>query len=233
MIATFRFGVGLGLALTSVFIRQIGLAIFFGFVVAYPFWRGLGRKWFLQAVVPAVLAFVALKAYERGLIAVERMPRIYPKFNEGLSRPLRELAQLRLGVLMVPIFRVLELLIYLGLFTAPFSLLLWPSSLSRLSRRGRIVELGWVGGLTVVMTACVCGQRGLMPIGGNIVLDFGLGFRVGLSGEWPGRAPAVVALGVTVLSVLGAILVLQALARVVWRILIRPKSPEVAAWRRV
>ena len=121
---------GLGFALTSVFIRQIGLAIFFGFVVAYPFWRGLGRKWFLQAVVPAVLAFVAFKAYERGLIAVERMPRIYEKFNLALSKPLRELAQMKLGVLKVPCFRVAELLIYIGLFTAPFSLLLWPSSLS-------------------------------------------------------------------------------------------------------
>jgi len=182
-------------------------------------------------VVPAVLAFVALKAYERGLIAVERLPRIYDKFNLALAKPLRELTQMRLGVLKVPIPRLLELFIYLGLFTAPFSLLLWPSSLSRLSRRRRIVELGWVGGLTVVMTAVSAVTKGLMPIGGNLVLDFGVGFRVGLSGEWPGRAPMVVALGVTVVSVLGAILALQGLARVVWRILIRPQSPEAAAWR--
>jgi Dolichyl-phosphate-mannose-protein mannosyltransferase len=230
-------GVGLGLALLSVLIRQIGLAIFFGFVVAYPFWRGLGRKWFLQAVVPAVLAFVALKAYERGLIAAERMPRIYPKYNEGLSRSFRELAhelaQLRLGALMGPIMRVRQLLIYLGLFTVPFSLLLWPSSLSRLSRRGRIVELGWVGGLTVLLTAWCVFRGSLMPVGPYILVDFGLGFKVGLSGKWPGPAPTVVALGMTVLSVLGAILVLQALARVAWRVLVRPKSPEVAAWRPV
>ena len=183
MIATFRFGVGLGLALTSVFIRQIGLAIFFGFVVAYPFWRGLGRKWFLQAVVPAVLAFVALKAYERGLIAVERMPRIYDKFNQALSEPLRELTQLKLGVVKVPIIRLRELLIYLGLFTAPFSLLLWPSSLSRLSRRGRIVELGWVGGLTVLLTAACAVRKTLDAHRARRRLGFWVGSSVGAVGR--------------------------------------------------
>ena len=81
------------------------------------------------------------------------------------------------------------------------------------------------------MTAVCAVKRGLMPIGGNMVLDFGVGPRFSLSGVWPGRAPAAVALGVTILSVLGAILALQALARVVWRILIRPERPEVAAGR--
>jgi hypothetical protein len=226
-------GAGLGLALLSVFIRQIGLAIFFGFVVAYPYWRGLGRKWFVQAVVPAVLAYVALKAYERGLIAAERMPRIYHKFNEALAQPFRDLIQLRLDVVKLPINRLLDLWIYLGLFTAPFSLLLWPSSLSRLARRDRIVELRWVGGLTVLVTALCALKKGLMPITIDLVVNFGLGLRMGLSGMWPGRGPTVFALGVTVLSVLCVILLLQALAQVGWRILIRPTSPEAAALRPV
>ena len=101
---------GLGLTLTSVFIRQIGLAVFFGFVVAYPFWRRFARKWFLRAVFPAVLAFIALKAFERGLIAIDRIPRLYDRFNLALARPLYELARMRLGVLKIPIPRVLELL---------------------------------------------------------------------------------------------------------------------------
>jgi hypothetical protein len=223
--------VGLGLALTSVFVRQIGVAIFLGFVVAYPFRRGLGRKWFLQAVVPALLAFVALKAFELGMNAIERLPRNYYKTNLALARPIYELLQMRLGVLKYPIPRLLELLIYLGLFTVPFSLLLWPSSLSRLTRRGRIVELGWVGALAVVMTAVCAATKGLMPLGGNLISDFGLGARAGLSGEWPGHAPLMVALGVTAFSVLGAILALYALGRVVWRIIIRPESSETAAWR--
>ncbi len=223
--------VGLCLAFLSVFIRQIGLAIFFGFVLAYPFWRGLGRKWLLQALVPAVLAFVALKAYEHALIAVERLPRIYYRLNQELATPLRELTQMRLGVLIVPIPRSMELFIYLGLFTAPFSFLFWPTSLGRLSRGRRIIELGWVGGLAVVMTAVCVKTRGLMPVGGNVILDFGLGSRVGLTGEWPGKAPAVVALGVTYLSVLSAILVLQAVTLVVWRSLIRPENPEAAVKR--
>jgi hypothetical protein len=223
--------VGLSFALVSVFIRQIGLAIFFGFVVAYPFCRGFGGKWFVQAVVPAVLAFLALKAFERGMIAADRIPRFYDRFSLALARPLHDLAQMRLGVLKVPIPRLLVLLAYLGLFTVPFSLLLWPSSLSRLSRRSRVVELGWVGVSAVVVTAVCVATNNLMPLIGNVIFDFGLGVRVGLSGEWPGQAPVVVALGMTLLSVLGAILALRALKQVLWQICIRPASSEAAAWR--
>ena len=74
---------GLAAALGSVFIRQIGMAIVLGFAVAYPFWRGPGRRWFVQALLPALLAFVALKAYERGLTSLERMPRVYAKFSDS------------------------------------------------------------------------------------------------------------------------------------------------------
>jgi Dolichyl-phosphate-mannose-protein mannosyltransferase len=222
--------VGLGLALATVFIRQVGLGIFFGFVVAYPFWRGLGRKWFIQAVVPAVLAFLTLKACERGLIALDRLPRVYGMFNQSLSEFLGDLIHVKRGILRALFYRVLVFLAYLGLFTAPIALLLWPSTLSRLSRRGRMIEVGWVGGLTVVMTAVHYRYRGLMPSGGNVVCDFGVGARF-LSGEWPGQSPKAVTWSITVLSVLGAILALQALARVVWRILIRPLNPETAARR--
>ena len=57
---------GLGMALLTVFVRQLALAIFLGFLVAYPFRRGLGRQWILQALLPTVAAFVALKLFERG-----------------------------------------------------------------------------------------------------------------------------------------------------------------------
>jgi hypothetical protein len=69
------------------------------------------------------------------------------------------------------------------------------------------------------MTAVCAATKGLMPLGGNLISDFGLGAQAGLSGEWPGHAPLMVALGVTAFSILGAILALYALGRVVWRII--------------
>ncbi len=222
---------GLALALASVFIRQIGLGIFFAFVMAYPFWRGFGRSWLLQAVVPAVLAVLALKAYERGLIACDRLPRMYYKVNEALSEGIHDLIHMAKGSVRSLVYRILEFLAYIGLFTAPFSLLLWTLTLGRKSRRGRTIELGGVAGLTVVLVVLYHHWRGLMPSGGNIILDFALGSRFSLSGDWPGPMPRAIAWGLTVFSLLGGVLGLEALARVAWSVVIRPANPEAAAWR--
>ena len=129
---------GLGAAFVSVFIRQIGLAVFLGFVVAYPFWRGPGRRWFVQALLPAALAFVALKAYERGMTAYECLPRAYYKYNASMAEFLSYMVRGKLGVFKFVFAKAWDLLLFLGLYTIPFSLLCWPSRLARLSRRGRI-----------------------------------------------------------------------------------------------
>ena len=223
--------VGLGFALTSEFIRQIGFGIFLGFAAAYPFRRGFGRKWLIQAVVPTVPAFLTLKGCERGLMALDRLPKLYGMFNVSLAEFLGDLIHLKRGVLRTLLYRTTDFFVYQGFFTAPISLLFWPSTLGRRSRRGRIFELAWVAGLTVAATAAYYRYRGLMPNGGNVILDFGVGPRFSLSGEWPGQAPQVVAWGLTVLSILGMILALRALALVIRRILIGPRGPEAAAWR--
>ena len=128
---------GLFLALLAMFIRQLALGIFVGFLVTYPFWRGIGRRWALQAVLPTVLALMALKSYEEILKAMERLPLDYYKFNLALASSLNDLAHMRLGVPKFVFLRSCTIFLYLGLIAAPFSLLLWPSWLARLSPRGR------------------------------------------------------------------------------------------------
>ena len=222
---------GLGMALASVFIRQIGVAIFLGFVIAYPFWRGLGRRWFLQALLPSVLAFVALKAYERGLIWFERLPRAYNKSGDSTVEFLSLLAKGKLGVFKVLLPKLWEVLLFLGTYTVPFSLLCWPSRLAQLSRRGRIVELSCVAGLSVIITTAlvVTGGEVLKPY--NLVYDFGVGPRIGHStAGWPGHMPFVLNLGLVGISILGSVLAIQALGQVVWKVLIRPQnSADVAS----
>jgi hypothetical protein len=225
---------GLGTAIASVFVRQIGVAILFGFVVAYPFWRGLGRRWFLQALLPAVLAFVALKAYERGLISLERLPRSYNKSAAATAEFLSFVARGKVGIFKITLVKMWELLLFLGMYTVPFSLLCWPSRLAQLSRRGRFVELGWVVGLTVVMTALVViGGERFVP--GHVVFDFGVGprfaDRLRMSEAWPGQMPFALKLGCEAMTALGSVLALQAFGRVVWRILFRPRSSAEVAWR--
>jgi dolichyl-phosphate-mannose-protein mannosyltransferase len=225
---------GLGVALASVFIRQIGVAIFVGFVVAYPFWRGLGRSWFLQALLPAVLAFVALKAYERGLIWFERLPMAYNKSSDSTVQFLSLLARGKLGVFKVVLAKMWELLLFLGTYTVPFSLLCWPSRLARLSRCARIMELGRVAGLSVVVTTTLVVTGGKVLRQHNLVYDFGVGPRIGhsqLMAGWPRHMPFVLNLGLTAMSVLGVVLALEAFGQVVRRIPIRPRNSAEVAWR--
>jgi hypothetical protein len=224
---------GLGAALASVFVRQIGVAIFLGFMVAYPFWRGLGRRWFLQALLPAVLAFAALKAYERGLLAFERLPRAYNKSGDSTRDFLSLLARGKLGVFRALLPKFWELLLLLGAYTVPFSLLCWPSRLARLSARARIVELSCVLGITVFVTTALVVAVGDRFITGHVAYDFGVGPRFTdrrQTAAWPGRLPFVLALGPKAIAVLGSVLAVQALGHVVRGILIRPRnSAEVGS----
>ena len=226
---------GLGAALVSVFIRQIGLAVFLGFVVAYPFWRGPGRRWFVQAFLPAALAFVALKAYERGMTAYECLPRMYYKYNASMAEFLSLMARGKLGVFKFVFAKAWDLLLFLGLYTVPFSLLCWPSRLVRLSRRGRILELACIGGLTVVATAALAAMGGEVLRPYNMVYDFGAGPRIGGDSRriagWPGHLPFAFNLGLGAVAVLGLVLALQALGRVVRRIPARPRTPVDVASR--
>ncbi len=222
---------GLGAAFASVFIRQIGVAIFMGFVVAYPFRRGLGRRWFLQALLPAVLAFVALKAYERGLLSLERLPRFYSKFTDSTAEFFSRLARGKIGLFKVVLAKLWDLLLFLGTYTLPFSLLCWPSRLAWLSYRRRLLELGCVLGLTIIVTITLAMARA-EPRSGFIVYNFGVGPRFltpeMMAGQ-PGHLPFVPSLGLRAISALGAVLLLQALLQVGRRILSRPRSLAEAA----
>ena len=226
---------GLGAALASVFIRQIGLAVFLGFAVAYPFWRGAGRRWFVQALLPAALAIVALKAYERGMTAYECLPRVYYKYHASMAEFFSYIARGKLGAFKFVLAKAWDLLLFLGLYTLPFSLLCWPSWLARLSRRGRMLELGCIGGLTVAATAAFAATGGEVLRHYNIIYDFGAGPRIGGdSGRivgWPGRLPFAFNLGLGAAAVLGMVLALRALGQVVRRIAARPRTPGDAASR--
>ena len=63
----------------------------------------------------------------------------------------------------------------LGQYSLPLSLLCWPSRLARLSRRGRVVELGLVTGLTLLAVPRLVVGGHTAGLGGDIVYDFGAG----------------------------------------------------------
>jgi len=214
---------GLGLAFAALFIRQVALAIFLGFTAAYPLRRGLGGRWFIQAVLPTVVAFAALKGYERGLAAIEQLPAGYSKFNDGLMEALSGLARLEPKALRLPVERMVALATYLGLFTIPFTILLWGSRTAGLPRRGKWAQVLLLGGLTVAIAAATRAFGHKFPSLPNIIYDFALGPR-DLHRDWSPTAPVTLWRVVRFVAALGTALSLMALA-----ILVRTALRRIAA----
>jgi hypothetical protein len=203
---------GLLVALVAMFVRQIALGIFVGFMLAYPFTRGFTRKWLIQAVLPTIVAAAALKLYEEALKAAELLPLNYYQYNMALATAVDHLVHFKLGVVRHALYRACKILFYIGLVGSPFALGLWPSWLARQQPRSRAVHLAWVGAATALVTAVLAATANLIPLldPGSFLLDLGIGVRT-MRGGWPPGAPRAIWVGVTALAVLGTILAVRAL----------------------
>jgi hypothetical protein len=225
------FAAGLGLALLATFIRQMGLAIFLGFLLAYPLRRGLNWGWIARAVVPTVLAGGLLKAYTWALTVTGRLPRMYYLKPNSLNDFLRELFHLRMGVMKVPLEGTLLLLMYCGLFAFPFLLLLGPGRPRDDAPGRRWVRTTLVGVVAAGLTAVLVASSRLMPLTGLILIDLGQGIR-SMPGPGISGAPRSFWLVVTFVSALGAVLLIAALAATTRATLARPFDPDgpIPAW---
>jgi hypothetical protein len=208
---------GLGVCLLALFVRQIALAILLGFVVAYPFRRGFGVRWLLQAVVPTVVGLLALRFYASYLTSIDQLPYNYYLFHDKLGASLRDLAHLRLGMLKLPLWRSLVLLVYLGLFLIPIVATLWPGYLGRLSRRGLRVHLLFVCGLTALITGGLLATGHVLPFQGTTLRNLSLGIR-SLPGQWPTGLGTGLWSIVTLVSVLSGTIALEVLTHTAWRL---------------
>jgi hypothetical protein len=218
---------GLIVAVLSIFVRQVGLMVLLGFLVAYPLRRGFDRRWVLLAVAPTVAAIILLSLYEPYLERIGQLPGLYRAKSDGVRRVLMHIAHLRLGGLR-PVLRASVLVpMYLGQWLLPFTLMVMPEALRSLTPRWRRLGLVGIAGATAGVTLCLTLVGWLMPMTGNVLRDFGMGIAT-LPGGAP-RAPRSVWIAVTALSAMGAAqaaLILALLARWLW--LRRP--PEVRPW---
>ena len=106
--------VGLTLALVSMFIRQLGLMIFLGFLVAYPLRRGFNRRWVLLAVLPAVAAAILLSLSEFVLEQIGQLPGSYYAKSDDVRQFLTDVAHLKVSGALSDVTRFIVLLMYLG-----------------------------------------------------------------------------------------------------------------------
>ena len=166
---------GLALAGYSVSIRQFGMAIFLGFAVASFTKWGPSWRWIKWAVVPIVVAAMSLVAYSLALRYTGRLPDMYGQKTIGAV--VIDLAHFRLGAIKVPLRVMLISLMYLGLFTLPFQALVVPPAVRSWSRSVLVWATGVVSLVAVAITWLLAHFHWLMPMTGNIVVDFGLGLR--------------------------------------------------------
>ena len=192
---------GLLLAVMAMFIRQIGLMILIGFVVAYPLRRGFDRRWFLLALVPTALAIALLSLSEIVLKQLGELPGRYHAKSDDMMAVLSDIVHLRLGAVRRPLRGIMLLLMYVGQWCLPLCVLVVPTVLGRLTPLVRSLALVWIAGFTVGVGSLLAFIGWLMPMTDNMLIDFGLGVR-SLPGDLP-HAPVFLWVVVTALAALG------------------------------
>ena len=222
---------GLLLAVLAMFIRQIGLMILIGFVVAYPLRRGFDRRWFLLALVPAVGAVGLLFLSEFVLKQLGQLPGAYHVKSESVMAVLSHIVHLRLGAVQRPLRGAVLLMMYVGQWCLPLGLLVIPAVLGKLPPLGRGLALVSIAGFTVGVSSLLAFIGWLMPMTDNLLCDFGMGIR-SLAGDLP-HAPVLVWVAVTALATLGSTLVLlitALLSRERWLGHVSDVVPKVWRW---
>jgi hypothetical protein len=200
---------GLALACLSVFIRQIGLAVLIGFLLAYPLRRGFGKRWVLLAIFPAVLSAALLWLFERYLLFIGEMPGQYTEKPDAIKAFMNDLAHLRLGALKAPIWISVVLPLYVGLYALPYVLWIAPSVIARITPARRTAAKLLVAAVTVGVTALLAFRGWIMPIIGNQLNNFSMGL-ITLPGA-PSGMPRLFWIGITGLAATGAALAILSL----------------------
>jgi 4-amino-4-deoxy-L-arabinose transferase-like glycosyltransferase len=162
--------------LAASLIRQLGVALPIGLVVAALMKDGVNKRTVTRFVVPAMLVvFIVVVAYPRIMTAVGALPSNYHESTGSVQEVFGHLTHLKLGALR-PVLRGVGCgLMNLGLWMLPLLVLTQASWIGATSGPGRQAATFCLCGAAVVVTACLWSFGVLMPLGGNILMDFGLG----------------------------------------------------------
>ena len=181
---------GLIVAVLSIFVRQIGLMVLLGFLVAYPLRRGFDRRWVFLAVAPTVAAIILLSLYEPYLERIGQLPGLYRAKSDDFRMVLMDIAHLRLGGLRPALRASVLLPMYLGQWLLPFTLMVMPEALWSLTPRWRRLGLVGIAGFTAGVTLCLTLVGWLMPMTDNVLRDFGMGIATLPGGTREPRGPS-------------------------------------------
>jgi hypothetical protein len=212
---------GWAAVLAATLIRQLGLAIPIGLVIALALKDGFSRSWLVRVAVPAAAMFVVVAAYPKVAAATIGLSATYARTQDGLRLVFVDLMHLRLGALKPLLYGVGCGVMHLGWWMLPLLVLLPPPrGRGDGPGKGALAPL-IAAGSAAALTAFLWATGRLMPLGspGSILIDLGTGPRT-LAGEAP-HAPGLLWLAVTALAAFGAASIILALASFARRSLAR------------
>jgi 4-amino-4-deoxy-L-arabinose transferase-like glycosyltransferase len=216
---------GLTAALVALFIRQLALAVFLGFLVASPIRYGFGRRWLVRGMLPLLIAGGSLAAFNAFMKTSGRLPGVYYSKPETLKMVFQHMIHLKLGAVKPALAASLIMMMFAGLMATPWLALLAPSLVGKGSPRARKIRIGWIVGFSVVVTVILGSVGKLMPMTGNIMDDFKMGL-LSLPGVPPAGPSKVFWVAVTALASAGVAGLLLIVFDLVVVIFSRERDPE-------
>ncbi|MGE5656462.1 MAG: glycosyltransferase family 39 protein [Actinomycetota bacterium] len=138
---------GLSFATCALLIRQLGLAIFIGFSCAYVAKKGWSLQNICKGLSASFLGFALQLFYREWLVMTNNLPANY---NLQTQEILKAFAQ-GLGAIFLKIsHNFMIAFLTLGLLTLPLMAILLINQLPSLSRREKMLSLGFIGGFSMV-----------------------------------------------------------------------------------
>ncbi|MCI0603030.1 glycosyltransferase family 39 protein [bacterium] len=199
--------IGMLITYLAILARQAGLVIPVAFGCAYLTKNGIRKSTLLKGFWPAALAILIQISYQKWLQATANVPHAYG----DQIRTIFQEASLGIAHFIGNFFQVgLIALVYLGLFLFPVLVVIVPTKLNQLPPKQKTRFLLRTFMLCVVLLPILFWIHRLMPLAGNVLVDFGLG-PAGLSNSFQPNAPPIFWVLVTSIGVVSAALILQCL----------------------
>lgn len=161
------------LGIIATLIRQLGIVIPISFGIAYLYKNGLKQKTFFKALMPALFTVSILILYHFWLKSSSELMRGYLNKNDALFNLWFLIFDMKFDTNAIK--KAMVALIYLGLFLFPVLILSIRSIRQSFSHKGRRNSLIISLMLFLSISFILIYQHRLMPLGKNIIYNFGLG----------------------------------------------------------
>lgn len=194
---------GTAMSIVAILDRQIGLAIPLSFAVAYIMKKGWSFKNFIFCMYPTFIGVFIQLIYKQWLENVGELPTSYGNQIKTLAKSILE------GVSVFNKIGEISFisLVYLGLFLLPFLGVVFARYFHYLSSiQKKFIGLAGFVLLSIILIHLTVHEK-LMPLAGNILINFGIG-PISIKNSQPPALPHYFLIPITALGLLGAGLII-------------------------